>query len=409
MRVLLTDGSGLTARQTAGLLGAAGHHVEVLSPDPWCLCRFTRHVRGVRPVTAYGADPVRWLDAALAAYLDGGFDVLFPTQEQVAVLAAFPDRLRTAGVRSAVPSFASVAAVQDKVSAWRTLTALGIPQPAASTDLEHWQDFPAFVKQPIGTASGGVRRVVDNTGLRRDGDAGVVLVQAAATGPLAMCQCVFDHGRLVAFHANLRVVEGANGGASHKRSITLPAAREQLARIGTALDWHGALSADVIVSADGPLVIDLNPRLVEPVSAARSGVDLTGTMLALATGEAAPPQPETTAGVASHQLILALLGAASRGKGRRGVARELARAARHRGAYRDSHEELTPLRGDAASALALLRVATTVLARPGAWRGLATGSVASYAISVAGWEQLRSAAVVAAAMGQPESGQPPLG
>ncbi|MGO9077416.1 MAG: hypothetical protein ACLQDY_00005 [Streptosporangiaceae bacterium] len=54
MRVLLSDGSGLTARQAAGLLANAGHHVEVLSPDPFCLARFTRRVRrsGVSPSTA---------------------------------------------------------------------------------------------------------------------------------------------------------------------------------------------------------------------------------------------------------------------------------------------------------------------------------------------------------------------
>jgi uncharacterized protein YbjT (DUF2867 family) len=123
MRILLSDGSGLTSRQTAGLLAAAGHEVEVLSPDPWCLSRLTRHVRRVRRVPPYGADPHRWLDAALEIYGQGGFGALLPTQEQVAVLAAYPDRLRAAGVRTAVPSFASLAAVQDKVAAARTLRA----------------------------------------------------------------------------------------------------------------------------------------------------------------------------------------------------------------------------------------------------------------------------------------------
>ena len=47
MKVLLSDGAGLTARQTATLLAGAGHRVEVLSPDPFCLCRFTVHVRRV--------------------------------------------------------------------------------------------------------------------------------------------------------------------------------------------------------------------------------------------------------------------------------------------------------------------------------------------------------------------------
>ena len=45
MKILLSDGSGLTARQVAGRLAESGHQVEALSPDGLCLCRFTRHVR----------------------------------------------------------------------------------------------------------------------------------------------------------------------------------------------------------------------------------------------------------------------------------------------------------------------------------------------------------------------------
>jgi uncharacterized protein YbjT (DUF2867 family) len=66
MRVLLSDGSGLTARQAATQLAAAGHTVEVLTPDSFALTRFTRHVTRVHKVPAYGPDPLRWLDAALA-------------------------------------------------------------------------------------------------------------------------------------------------------------------------------------------------------------------------------------------------------------------------------------------------------------------------------------------------------
>ena len=45
MRVLLTEGNGLTSRQVATHLDRLGHHVEVLTPDPLCLARFTKHVR----------------------------------------------------------------------------------------------------------------------------------------------------------------------------------------------------------------------------------------------------------------------------------------------------------------------------------------------------------------------------
>jgi uncharacterized protein YbjT (DUF2867 family) len=105
VRVLLSDGSGLTARQVATQLSMAGHRVEVLTPDPVALTRFTRHVRRVHRVRPYGVAPFAWLDAALAVFGAGGFDVLYPTQEQVAVLSRCADRLGAAGVATAVPPF----------------------------------------------------------------------------------------------------------------------------------------------------------------------------------------------------------------------------------------------------------------------------------------------------------------
>ena len=180
MRVLLSDGTGLTARQTATLLSQAGHRVEALSPDPLCLCQFTRHVRRVHRVPAYGADPLGWLDAALAIAGRQHADVLFPTQEQVAVMSVAAPRLRGAGLRTAVPDFTALAAVQDKLTAYATLTRLGLPQPPATIatsrdELVSAGPLPVFVKTPIGTASAGICQVTMTGQLRRlanqyDGD-----------------------------------------------------------------------------------------------------------------------------------------------------------------------------------------------------------------------------------------------
>jgi len=393
MRVLLSDGSGLTARQTAARLAARGHHVEALSPDAFCLCRFTRHVRRIRRIPAFGPDPLGWLDAALDVYRSGRFDVLFPTQEQVAVLALVPDRLRERGVATAVPPFAALRSVQDKVSASATLGRLGLPRPATADCADGWDRYPAFVKEAIGTASGGVRRVTSAEELEAaTADGGRFVVQAAAAGPLAMCQSVFDRGSLVAFHANLRTAEGASGGASHKTSVELPEARSWLGVLGGALGWHGALSADVIVTDDGPLFIDVNPRLVEPENAWRSGVDLVGAMLELALGSSPAPQPEGRAGVATHQLLLAVLGAAQHGRGRRGVVRELTAAWRRSGPYAGSSEELTPASHDL-RALAPLVLASAVLAvAPAGWSWFSAGSVENYALTPEGWDRILAAA-----------------
>jgi len=406
MKVLLSDGSGLTARQTATRLALAGHVVEVLSPDPLCLCRFTRHVCRVRAVPSYGVDPLIWLDAALAAYAEGGFDLLVPTQEQVAVLAAAPSRLASAGVTTAVPDFKALCAVQDKVSASTTLTRLGIPQPRSSVGSESWDSFPAFVKAPIGTASGGVIRVDSIAALRAATSAGgPVLVHAAVDGPLAMCQCVFDRGSLVAFHACSRTKEGPSGGASHKLSIALPEAREWLEVLGSDIEWHGALSGDVIVSANGPLFIDINPRLVEPANAWLAGVDLVGALVDVATGGPARHATDGREGVATHQLLLAVLGAAQGRGARRQVAAELVHAARGRRPYEASSEELTPWRGDHFAALPVLAASLATLLHPPSWRHFTEGSVANYALTPTGWDLLLSAA---ASEGHSGTGRAPL-
>jgi hypothetical protein len=441
MLILLSDGAGLTSRQVATVLARAGHRVEELSPRGLRLGRMTRHVRRVHDVPPVGREPHRWLDAALDVAARRGADLLLPVQEQVAVMALGRDRIEAAGLATAVPSFEALAQVQDKVSAYRTLARLGVPQPpaviaASAAELAEATRLPVFVKTPIGTASAGVRRVSSREELGRlageyerlgvfaggggaggggaggggaggggaggggaggggagggGAGGGGVLVQQPVAGPLVMVQAVFADGELVAFHACERVREGTAGGASHKRGRPLPRAREQMARLGAALTWHGALSADVIDGPEGPVFIDINPRLVEPANALASGVDLTGALVQVALTGTSRPQPDGAPGARTHQLLLAVLGTAQRGR-RRDVARELADAALRRGSYRDSREELTPVRGDLLAPVPVAVAALATLAWPPAWRRFVGGSAGAYALTPAAWGELTEAA-----------------
>ena len=388
VRVLLTDGSGLTARQVATELALAGHRVEVLTPDPLALTRFTRHVAKLHKVPPYGSDPFAWLDAALDVYRSGAFEMLFPTQEQVAVLAAARPPVVTA-----VPTFEALSQVQDKISASCTLASLGIPQPRSvrvnqRADLEEWDSFPAFAKSPIGTATSGIRMIRRRSELAWEGDP--FLLQERVEGPLVMAQSVFDQGRLVASAANLRVREGARGGASHKQSIDLPIVREYLAGLGAQLKWHGALSADVILGADGPSFIDINPRLVEPANARRAGVNLVDSLIAVALGRHPHAQSVERSEVATHQLLLAVLGAAQSSQARRAVLRELRDAALHRASYKGSVEELTPVSHDLRAAIPVTAAALATLAWPSSWRSFSSGAVSNYALSPSGWRAIVS-------------------
>ena len=203
-----------------------------------------------------------------------------------------------------------------------------------------------------------------------------------------MIQSVFCAGELIAFHANVRVREGVGGGASHKLSIDLPAVREQITHLGGALGWHGALSVDAILAEDGPVYIDINPRLVEPGNAWRAGVDLVAALLDVGAGKTPAPQAPGAAGVATHQLLLAVLGAAQHAGTRRAVLAELTSAARHAGSYRRSAEELTPLRGDLRAVFPLAAASLATVVRPATWRAFSSGAVTSYALSPQGWRAI---------------------
>jgi glutathione synthase/RimK-type ligase-like ATP-grasp enzyme len=398
VRVLLSDGAGLTARQCAAVLSEAGHEVEVLSPDPLCLCRFTRRVRTVHRVPGIGSDPLGWLDAALDVAARRHADVLLPVQEQVAVMSLARERITGAGVWTAVPDFAALAQVQDKVSAFRTLSRLGLPQPpgtvvTSATGLLAAAELPLYAKAPIGTASAGVRYVATAAELHQLAaswawDCTSMLIQRPVRGPLAMIQSVFAHGELAAFHACMRVREGIGGGASHKLGIALPVARESIRALGAALGWHGALSADVIVTEDGPLLIDINPRLVEPVNALRSGVDLTAALMQVARCGSAPPQHASTPGVRTHQVLLAVLGAAQHGGKRRDVVRTLRHALTRTADYRDSTEELTP-----AFSVPVIAATLATVISPAAWRHFAGGPRA-YSLTPAAWQELLDEALI---------------
>lgn len=399
MRILLSEGSGLTSRQVAGRLGSLGHTVEILSSSKICLTRFTRHVRAVHEVPRFGQDPLGWLAAAERIAAERMIDLLFPTQEQVTVLSARRKHLRVATI---VPPFASLARVQDKVSAFRTLKAIGTPQPptfvmSSADDLAQVTAYPVFVKRPVSTASSGVRRAANAHELgiaAREFGLGQseLIVQSQASGPLAMVQAVADGGRLVAHHACLRLREGVGGGASLKESIALPGLAEMLARLVEALDWHGALSMDMIIADSGPVIIDVNPRLVEPANALAAGTDLVGAMLDLAGEAPSQQRPTGSAGVRTRQTLLAILGAAEHQRTRGAVVREAFEAIFARGDFAGSVEELTPVAGDPIAAVPVLAALLASVIHPPLWRKFHAGAVGPYAVTPEAWERILAAA-----------------
>ena len=134
----------------------------------------------------------------------------------------------------------------------------------------------------------------------------------------------------------------------------------------------------------------MNPRLVEPGNAWRAGVDLVDALVRVSLGSDVQVAPPPRAGVRTHQLLLAVLGAAQHGSGRRGVARELALACARRGPYAGSAEELTPWRGDPLAGVPVAAAAIATLVSPRAHRLFTEGAVESYALTPEAWGRIAS-------------------
>jgi hypothetical protein len=212
-----------------------------------------------------------------------------------------------------------------------------------------------------------------------------VLVQDLIAGTTEKAQSVFCRGHMIGFHAYRQVMPGVGGGEAVKQSVRRPVVRAHLEKVGQALDWHGALSADYIMPDDGgaPLLIDCNPRLVEPFNAYRAGVDLVGLLLLISRGETPAALPEGREGVLTHLAMQALLGCAARGGTRRDIARECWRLCANSGTYAGSTEELTPVEADWMSAVPLAMTAALLLVSPKSAVKLARGGFGAHLLDLA--------------------------
>jgi predicted ATP-grasp superfamily ATP-dependent carboligase len=403
-RILLSEGSSLSSREAITALGLAGHQVELVSSNPICLGRFSRFVNRVHRAPASGVDPDGYLAAVIEIVKTGSIDALIPVHEQAYLFAAARERL-PAGLGIALADFEAFEQVQSKASFAALLSRLKVTQP--QTDIIRSADefvaerpTPFFVKAAFGTASAGVWRVGD---LRQrdalllqleqqNAFADGLLIQAAVIGALERTQAVFDHGRLVASHIYRQVVEGPGGGDVLKISINRAEVRETVERIGQALAWHGALSFDYIRDdATGtPHFIDANPRLVEPMNAWLSGVDLPGALLQISLGETPPVQPEGREGVLTRLGLMGLLDAARRRNRRRDILREIDLLISSSGRYRGSREELVPLLTDPWCAIPLAVVVARLLRAPEAAARFSDSAVAAYSLTPSAIHRLRA-------------------
>src|SRR6185369_9579020 len=187
--------------------------------------------------------------------------------------------------------FEDFSVVQNKVAFSRLLDELDLPQPLTKTvmskaELLRCAEYPVYVKKAFGTASRGVWLVSNMQELedvaslldQQNAFSYGVLVQHVVPGVLERAQAIFNQGLLVQIHCYRQLLPGIGGGDAIKESVTRSIVAEHLGQIGQKLNWHGPLSVDYIFD-ESPFYIDGNPRLVEPMNASLSGVDLVQAWL----------------------------------------------------------------------------------------------------------------------------------
>ena len=404
LRILLSEGSSLSARESITALGIAGYRVDVCDPDSLCLGRFSRFVGRYYRCPAVGRNPWVYLDFVCSLLARGQHDVLFPAHEQ-AFLFSRTRRQIPPQVALAVPEFKSFLRVQSKSALVRTLTELSIPQPESliirtEAELLEGHPLPFFLKTDYGTASTGTWRVSNREALTKlvpllklKGlfDAGSELViQAAARGDVERVQAVFDAGRLVAIHGFRQLMEGLGGGDVAKLSVVRSDVRHYVESLGQHLSWHGALSLDYILEQNArvPVFIDANPRLVEPMNGVFSGVNLADLLVRVSLGEKVSVPEPSQQGVRTHMLLMGLLAAAEQRASRVDTLRELYRALTSRGPYAASREELLPIRLDAGALVPFGYVLSRLLVNPRSARTLSLGAISSYSLTPEAMRQI---------------------
>jgi predicted ATP-grasp superfamily ATP-dependent carboligase len=397
--ILFSEGSSLSARQALSGLGPLGYRIDVCDPNPFCLSRFSRFVRQFHRSPALGTDPAAYLHFIVGRLKKSRYDVLLPVHEQAFLFARIQRRLAPL-VGLALTAFDQFALLQSKAMFTKVLAHLSLPQPRTClvrrrAEAEAEGAFPYYVKLPYSTAGRGVWRV-ENAAERSavineleakgylDGQTEIV-IQTAASGVQCQAQAVFERGSLIAIHCTSQRSVGMGGSQSARLGVDHPIVLTHMAQLGRYLSWHGALAVDYFVepTTKQPLYFEANPRLVEPMNAALSGVNLADLLVRLSLGESFKDAGIRMGnpGIRSHSLLATLLGLAAANTSRTHIAGEVVQAVRGRRVYSGSREDLTPILSDPFSLFPLSFVIVGLLFNPSIANRLAGQTVADYSLT----------------------------
>lgn len=404
MKILFTDGSSTSARQSVICLGR-NHEISILDPAALCQCRFSRYVRRWYRCPSFSSKPVEYLDFLLELIEKKGFEVLFPTHEQIYLLSRF-QHLFGPKIAMAVPDFNALDRTMNKAHFARLLDEVKMPQPAfkiirTEAELLECDQFPCWVKLDFSTAGQGVRFAQSSQDMARIakslqqaglfGDSREIIVQQHEAGLKRGATGIFQQGELLAFHVSQSRSIGVGGSANAKITVHDPEMRDWMKSFGSRLGWHGAMCLEYVYrEAEGSrFIFECNPRIGETVLAFESGINLCQAWVDVALGAGKENLFHGQEGTKTHLGFLTLTSMAIKGAKRRELIAELLRAYRREGDYKNSRDEITRWSEDWLSIVPFLGVTLLLLLNPRAAGWLVRKTVSNYSLTAEGAKTIR--------------------
>jgi glutathione synthase/RimK-type ligase-like ATP-grasp enzyme len=246
-KVLLTEGSSLSSRETLTALSKCGYRIDILSSTKLCTCAFSRWRHKIVKTVNANDDPQGYLKHMSNLLNDSDYLAVIPTHEQAWLFAEgrsfLPDN-----VPMAVASTDAFSRTQSKISFAALLDELHIQQPKwhiIDNSLEIDIPYPLWLKSEYGTAGRSVRKVHNSAELRQlyadapSSGTNRLMVQEDINGRYGQVVALFDQGKMLAVHTTLQTGRGVGNSAAARLSIDSPISRSKNLIRNCLHSWFG--------------------------------------------------------------------------------------------------------------------------------------------------------------------------
>ena len=382
-KVLLSEGSSLTSRETITSLEECEYTFDILSSSKFPLTAFSKFRSKIIPTVNINDDPLNYLEHVSTLLRSGEYQALIPTHE-TAWLFSEGRSLLPGYPNIPVASAESFRRVQGKIAFAELAVKLKIPHPEwhiLQQDNKINFAYPYWIKSDYGTAGRSVIKV-NNLSEKKKGmgllasENNRLIVQRDINGTYGQVQAIFNNGRMIAVHTSIQNGNGVGGSAAARISVDYPETRNHIQKIGSYLNWYGCLTLDFIYTDGTPYYIECNPRMIEPANAAKAGVNFPLLLIALAKGDLNTDKLIVgEAGIKTHSTMALILGSAEKYSNRKLLLKIFWNSMLCRGDFTSSTEVLTPIKKDILNIIPLVFVMFRLSLNPRKFYSIAGNSV----------------------------------